>query len=197
MGKMWGVDHFDIVPDILVVGKNLSGGIEACAGVAARDDILGNNPDFSANSTFSGTPAGCAAGLKTLEIFKRDNVIEQAAKLAEIAREVMTPWQDQYEIVRRVRLSGLLLGVSFQHPGDQKDHEDWWYARAVRSEMLTRGVWAISDREENIRMYPALNMAEATFRDALGRIEDSIGKIDRDGQSIGDSPAWPTGDAGF
>ncbi len=97
MGKMWGVDLYDVVPDILVVGKNLSGGIEACAGVAARDDILGNNPDFSANSTFSGTPAGCAA------------------------REIMKPWQDKYEIVRRVRLSGLLLGVSFQHPADKND----------------------------------------------------------------------------
>ncbi len=197
MGKMWGVDLYDVVPDILVVGKNLSGGIEACAGVAARDDILGNNPDFSANSTFSGTPAGCAAGLKTLEIYRRDNVIENAASLAEIAREIMEPWQDKYEIVRRVRLSGLLLGVSFQCPADKKDDENWWYARAVRSEMLERGVWAISDREENIRMYPALNMAEQTFRQALAVIEESIEKIDREGQSVGNSPAWPTGDAGF
>ena len=42
-GRMWSVEHYDIVPDILVVGKNLSGGIEPCAGVAARDDILGDN----------------------------------------------------------------------------------------------------------------------------------------------------------
>ena len=40
-GKMWGVEHYDVTPDILVVGKNLSGGIEPCAGVAARDEILG------------------------------------------------------------------------------------------------------------------------------------------------------------
>ena len=196
-GKMWAVEHYDIVPDIMVVGKNLSGGVEACAGVAARDEILGNNPDFSANSTFAGTPAGCAAALKTLEIYERDNVIAHAAMLAEIAREIMAPWEDKYEIVRQVRLSGLLLGVSFQSPADKKDDENWWYARAIRSEMLHRGVWAISDREENIRMYPALNMAESNFRDALGVIEESIAKIEREGQSVGDSPAWPTGDAGF
>ena len=44
-GKMWGIDHYDVVPDILVVGKNLSGVIAPCAGVAARDDVLGNNPE--------------------------------------------------------------------------------------------------------------------------------------------------------
>ena len=46
-------------------------------------------------------------------------------------------------------------------------------------------------------MYPALNMAESNFRHALGVIEESIVKIEREGQSVGDSPAWPTGDAGF
>ena len=195
--KMWAVEHYDVVPDILVIGKNLSGGVEACAGVAARDEILGNNPDFSASSTFAGTPAGCAAGLKTLEIFKRDNIIDHAAKLAEIAKNVMSKWESKYEIVRQARLSGLLLGVSFQAPADKKDDDNWWYARAVRNEMLHTGVWAISDREENIRMYPALNMNIDTFKEGLSIMEAAIAKIDCNGQDLGNSPAWPSGDAGF
>ena len=195
--KMWAVEHYDVVPDILVIGKNLSGGVEACAGVATRDEILGNNPDFSASSTFAGTPAGCAAGLKTLEIYKRDNIIDHAAKLAEIAKDVMSKWESKYEIVRQVRLSGLLLGVSFQSPTDKKDDDNWWYARAVRNEMLHTGVWAISDREENIRMYPALNMNVDTFKEGLNIMEAAIAKIDCNGQDLGNSPAWPSGDAGF
>ena len=51
-----GVEHYDVVPDILVAGKNMSGGIEPCAGVAARDDILGDNPGPLRGSTFAGTP---------------------------------------------------------------------------------------------------------------------------------------------
>ena len=196
-GKMWAVEHYDVIPDILVMGKNLSGGIEACAGVSARDEILGNNPDFSASSTFAGTPAGCAAALKTLEIYARDNVIDHATKLSAIAKNIIGKWEKKYEIVRQVRLSGLLLGVSFQKPNDKPQDENWWYARAVRSEMLHTGVWAISDREENIRMYPALNMVEDTFREALSIMENAIAKIEKDGQSVGNSPAWPTGDAGF
>ena len=196
-GKMWGVEHYDVLPDIIVVGKNLSGGVEPCAGVAARDEILGDNPDFSAGSTFAGTPAGCAAGLKTLEIYERDNVVAHAAKLSEIAGEIMGTWENDYEIVRQVRGNGLLLGVSFQSPEEKKDEEAWWYSRAVRSEMLEHGVWAISDRQDTIRMYPALNMDESTFRAGLGVMEEAIAHVDREGQSVGDSPAWPTGGTGF
>ncbi len=196
-GKMWAVEHYDVIPDIMVVGKNLSGGIEPCAGVAARDEILGDNPEFTAGSTFAGTPAGCAAGLKTLEIFERDNVVEHAAKLTEIAEGIMSSWERKYEIVRQVRGNGLLIGVSFQSPEGKDEDANWWYSRAVRGQMLQNGVWAISDREDTIRMYPALNMEEKTLRDGLAVMEEAIAKINREGQNVGDSPAWPTGVAGF
>jgi acetylornithine/succinyldiaminopimelate/putrescine aminotransferase len=101
-GKMWGVEHYDVIPDILVVGKNLSGGIAPCAGIASKDDILGDAQEFSTGSTFAGTPAGCAAGIKTLEIYERDKVVEHAAMLGELAEKAMKQWE-QYAIVRQVR----------------------------------------------------------------------------------------------
>ena len=112
----------DVVPDILVVGKNLSGGIEPCAGIAARDDILGDNDAFLSGSTFAGTPAGCAAGIKTLEIFKRDGVVEQAARLGDVAQDIMSGWE-RYDIVRQVRSNGLLMGVSFKSPDNAEEDE--------------------------------------------------------------------------
>jgi len=193
-GEMWGIDHYDVVPDILVVGKNLSGGIAPCAGIAARDDILGDCKEFHSGSTFAGTPAGCAAGLKTLEIFERDGVVAHAKRLGEIAVNIMREWA-QYDIVREVRTSGLLLGVGIQSPTDKE--EDWWYARAVRSRMLENGVWAICDRENAIRMYPALNIEEQLLREGLEIMGEAIRHVDKHGQPYGDSPAWPTGDAGF
>ncbi len=193
-GKMWGIDHYDVIPDILVVGKNLSGGIVPCAGIAARDDILGDNDEFSSGSTFAGTPAGCAAGLKTLEIYERDNVVGQAAHLGEVAAEVMKDWES-YGIVKQVRSSGLLIGVSFESANSEEDN--WWTARAVRSKMLAGGVWAISDREQTIRMYPALNMDEAVLREGLEIMRQAIEEVNEQGQDSGNSPAWPTGVAGF
>ena len=193
-GKMWGVDHYDVIPDILVVGKNLSGGIAPCAGIASRDDILGSNQEFSSGSTFAGTPAGCAAGIKTLEIYERDKVVESAAHLGAVAAEKMSAWE-QFDIVKQVRGNGLLMGVSFESP--DAEAKNWWFARSVRSRMLDNGVWAISDREDTIRMYPALNMDETVLLEGLDIMEEAIRYVNEHGQTEGNSPGWPTGVAGF
>ena len=196
-GKMWGIEHYDVVPDILVVGKNLSGGIEPCAGIAARDDILGDNDDFASGSTFAGTPAGCAAGIKTLEIYERDKVVEHAAHLSKVAAEIMQDWE-KYDIVRQVRANGLLMGVGFKKPDNAEEGEkDWWSARAVRGKMLEAGAWAICDKEETIRLYPALNMDEKVLREGLAIMEDAIRHVNEHGHTEGNAPAFPTGVAGF
>ncbi len=198
-GRMWAIEHYVVEPDILVYGKNLSGGIAPLAGVSARDDILGDNPHFDSGSTFAGTPAGCAAALKTLEIFSRDNVVEHAQHLGQIAASITQGWE-RFGIVRQARGNGLLLGVSFQAPADRDDNvENWWVARAVRGYMLERGVWAISAREDTIRMYPALTMDEAVLREGLEIMEEAIAHVEETGLSAteGDSAAYPSGVAGF
>ena len=194
-GKMWSVEHYGLVPDILVAGKNLSGGIEPCAGVAAKDDILGDNPRASGGSTFAGTPAGCAAALKTLEIYERDSIVASAAHLGEVAAKRMADWPARYPIVGQVRTLGLLMGVSFNAQEGQEDDEH--VARTVRDEMLKRGVWAICELERQVRMYPALNMDEAVLRRGLDLMEESIDQVQRHGATVGDYPPMPSGVVGF
>lgn len=196
-GRLWGIEHYDVVPDILVYGKNLSGGIAPLCGISARDDILGDNKAFASGSTFAGTPAGCAAAIKTLEIFERDDIVAQAKRLGEIAADVMGGWES-HDIVRQARGNGLLLGVSFQKPASAGDDDkDWWTAREVRGRMLEHGVWAISDRQDTIRMYPALNMDEAVLREGLEIMEEAIRHVGKHGHTEGDAAAYPSGVAGF
>lgn len=196
-GRMWGVAHYDVVPDILVYGKNLSGGIAPLCGISARDDIMGDNTDFASGSTFAGMPAGCAAAIRTLDIFERDDIVGKAERLGKIAAGIMHKWE-RYEIVRQARGNGLLLGVSFCKPASAAgDEKDWWTARAVRGKMLENGVWAISDHEDTIRMYPALNMAESTLREGLEIMEDAIRHVEKHGHAEGDAAAYPSGVAGF
>jgi 4-aminobutyrate aminotransferase-like enzyme len=196
-GRMWGIEHYEVVPDVLVYGKNLSGGIAPLAGISARDDIMGNNPAFASGSTFAGTPAGCAAAIRTLEIFERDQVVAHAKRLGDIAAGIMRKWE-AFGIVREARGNGLLLGVSFGKPESAgADEKDWWTARAVRGMMLENGVWAICDRQDTIRLYPALNMAEAVLREGLEIMESAIRHVEKHGHTEGDAPAFPTGVAGF
>ena len=199
-GSMWGIDHYSVLPDMIVVGKNLSGGIEACAGVATRDEILGDNPRASSGSTFAGTPGGCAAGLKTLEIYQRDGIVSNAAELADFAADRMASWTERYAIVKEVRCLGLLMGVSFSHPEPYtlgEGYEDSWVARTVRNEMLVNGVWAICDTEPTVRMYPALNMDKQNLSQALEIMESAIQKVENGAQLVGDFPAMPSGVTGF
>lgn len=196
-GRMWGIEHYDVIPDILVYGKNLSGGIAPLAGVSARDEILGDNVHFQSGSTFAGTPAGCAAAIRTLEIYERDGIVAHAKRLGDIAADIMGKWES-YGIVRQARGNGLLLGTSFARPDSASaDEKDWWTARAVRGRMLENGVWAISDHEDTIRMYPALNMSEDVLREGLGIMEEAIRYVEQHGQDEGDAPGWPSGVAGF
>lgn len=196
-GRMWGIEHYGVVPDILVYGKNLCGGIAPLCGISARDDILGDNTEFMSGSTFAGMPAGCAAAIKTLQIFERDKIVAHAKRLGDIAAGIMREWE-QFEIVRQARGNGLLLGVSFGKQASADAEEmDWWTARAVREKMLENGVWAISDRQDTIRMYPALNMEESVLREGLQIMEDAIRHVNEHGHDVGNSPAWPSGVAGF
>ena len=157
-----------------------------------------NSPGSSdSGSTFAGTPAGCAAAIKTLEIFERDHIVAHAKKLGNIAAGIMREWESS-PIVRQARGNGLLLGVSFGKPESADvEEKDWWTARAVRGRMLENGVWAISDREDTIRLYPALNMDESNLREGLQVMEDAIRHVENHGHIEGDATAWPSGVAGF
>jgi 4-aminobutyrate aminotransferase-like enzyme len=192
-GTLWAVEHADVIPDIMVVGKHLSGGIEPFAGFSARDDILGDNPRATSGSTFAGTPAGCAAALKTLEIIERDDVLTQARHLSELAAAACADWSERFEIVSEVRGLGLLIGVSFQGSRANGVH----VARSVRDEMLKRGVWALCDFQPQVRLYPALNMAPEVFLQGLSAMAEAIETVDRKGPTVGDYPARPSGNVGF
>ena len=142
-------------------------------------------------------PAGCAAAIRTLHIFERDDIVAHAKRLGDIAAAIMSEWE-KYDIVREARGNGLLLGVSFGKPESAgADEKDWWTARAVRGKMLENGVWALSDHEDTIRMYPALNMEESVLREGLQIMEDAILHVEKHGHTEGNAAAYPSGVAGF
>ena len=117
--------------------------------------------------------------------------------MGDIAADIMSGCE-AYGIVRQARGNGLLLGVSFCKPESaDADEKDWWTARAVRGRMLENGVWAISDSEDTIRMYPALNMKESVLREGLKIMEDAIRHVEKHGHVEGDIAGFPSGVAGF
>ena len=79
-GKMWAYENWDVEPDLIVVGKGISGGSMPLAAVVARGDIT-EKADAYVASTYSGHPAACAAAIKTIEILQRDRLFDHANEL--------------------------------------------------------------------------------------------------------------------
>jgi len=109
-GKMWGVDHFSVIPDILVAGKSLSGGLVLSATIA-RKEIMDSVDVGGLGGTFGGNPLACVAALKVLEILKEENLLEQTTRLGKIAKSRLEEMKSRYNLIGDVRGLGCAIGV--------------------------------------------------------------------------------------
>jgi 4-aminobutyrate aminotransferase len=110
-GRMFGFEHYDVVPDILVTGKALGGAVVPIACVSTRDDldILG---DLSiGHYTHEKNPFAAAAALATLRIIREEGLVENAAALGEHGLRLAGALKDKHRLVGEVRGKGLVIGV--------------------------------------------------------------------------------------
>ncbi len=176
-GKFWAIEHYNMDPDILVTAKGLTGGLIPIGAVIMSDEVAGKERAYS-GSTFAGSPAGCAAALKTIDIIYRDNLLENAAKNGEEALKYMKEWMDKYDFIVDSRGIGYFLATSIQTPyGDEADIE---LAKRIFIEAKKHGVWVIWDDEPHIRIYPPLNMPLEILMEGLENLERAINKVYRE-----------------
>lgn len=107
-GKLFGFEHFGIVPDILLLAKGLGGGMPIGAFIADKTvmDSLKDNPILGHITTFGGHPVSCAAGLATLEILLDEELMEPVARMEQLFREKL-----QHHKIKEIRGKGLMLAV--------------------------------------------------------------------------------------
>jgi len=176
-GKFWAFEHYEFTPDIVVTAKGLTGGLIPIGAVIMSDEVAGTERAYS-GSTFAGSPAGCAAALKTIEIIYRDNLLDMVTRNGEEALKVMREWVEKYDIIVDSRGIGYFLATSVQTKyGDEADIE---IAKRIFIEAKKFGVWAIWDDEPHIRIYPPLNMPLELLLEGLDALEKAIGKVEKD-----------------
>lgn len=114
-GKMFGVDHWEVVPDFMSMAKGITSGYAQLGGVAMTEDIrdaLNAYDDMLPHGfTYSGHPAACAVGLKNIEIVERDGLVHHALDMGEKLKKGMQYLQDKYPIFANHRNRGLLAGL--------------------------------------------------------------------------------------
>ena len=164
-GKMLACDHEGVRPDILILGKALSGGVVPVSAALADDHIMMNIKPGEHGSTFGGNPIAAKVSMAALQVIKDENLVEKAAYLGNIFRteigKISSP------MIEKVRGKGLLNAVIIR-PKDGKEAWD------VCLKMKENGVLAKPTHQHIIRFAPPLVITEDELRDAIDRIKKSI-----------------------
>ena len=118
------VDHFGIKPDILVLGKALSGGVFPVSAVLADDEIMLTIKPGEHGSTYGGNPLGCKVAIAALEVVKEEKLAQNAAYLGKVFRErIHQNLVEQSDLVNLVRGKGLLNAIVIN---DSEDSHTAW-----------------------------------------------------------------------
>ena len=164
-GKLLACDHEGVRPDILILGKALSGGLMPISAVLADDEIMLTIKPGEHGSTFGGNPIAAKVAIAALTVLKDEKLAENAERLGQIFRSEMKGIKS--DMVELVRGKGLLNAVAIR-PKNGKTAWDVCLA------MKDKGVIAKPTHEHIIRFAPPLVITEAQLMEALGLIKEAF-----------------------
>lgn len=169
-GKMLAVDHEDIRPDVLILGKALSGGIYPVSAVLADDNIMLCIKPGEHGSTYGGNPVASKVAIAALEVLKEEKLAENADKLGNIFRAEMQKLVEEFEMVELVRGKGLLNAVIIKPTNGIS-------AWDVCVAMKENGLIAKPTHEHIIRFAPPLVINEEQLMEAVAIIRKTIEEL--------------------
>jgi ornithine--oxo-acid transaminase len=164
-GRLLCSDHENVRPDILILGKALSGGIMPVSAVLADDEIMLTIKPGEHGSTFGGNPLACKVAIAALEVIKEEKLAENAMKLGKIFRDELSSFKS--EMIELVRGKGLLNAVVVR-PKEGKTAWDVCVA------MKENGLIAKPTHEHIIRFAPPLVITEEQLREAIDIIKETF-----------------------
>lgn len=167
-GKMLACDHEGVRPDILVLGKALSGGIYPVSCVLADDEIMLTIKPGEHGSTYGGNPVAAAVSMAALDVLQEEKLAENASQMGEIFRKEMS--EIKSDMILSVRGKGLLNAIAIK-PGAPKS------AWEICLNMKDNGVIAKPTHEHIIRFTPPLIIQEEQLRQAIGLIKKSFAEM--------------------
>ena len=170
-GKWFCVQHYDIIPDVIVMGKGVGGGFPVSA-FAVKEEYSWALEKASASTTYGGNPMACAAGYATLEVIEEENILENVNKVGTFIMEKLKKIKDSHKIVGYVRGKGLLIAIDLVK--DKNSNEAFNEAgKMVYQRAFSKGL-AWIPAGNILRLAPPLVMTEKLAAKALEIIDGSI-----------------------
>jgi ornithine--oxo-acid transaminase len=168
-GKMLACDHEHVRPDILILGKALSGGIMPVSAVLADDDIMLNIHPGQHGSTYGGNPLACAVAMEALQVLKDEKMAENAEAMGELLRKSLREINSRH--IKLVRGKGLLNAIVI-------NHEDKNAAWKFCLELKENGLLAKPTHGDKIRFAPPLMIDAHQIEECTGIIAKSLSALD-------------------
>ncbi|WP_405606153.1 ornithine--oxo-acid transaminase [Polaribacter sp. Asnod1-A03] len=170
-GKMLAVDHENVKPDVLILGKALSGGVFPVSAVLANDSVMNVIKPGNHGSTFGGNPVAAAVAIAALEVIADEKLAENAEKLGQIFRNELSEFANENELVKSVRGKGLLNAILIN------DTEDSSTAWDICMKLRDNGLLAKPTHGNIIRFAPPLVMNKEQLMDCLDIIKKTISEF--------------------
>lgn len=164
-GKLLCCDHEDFKPDILILGKALSGGVFPVSAVLANDEVMLCIKPGEHGSTFGGNPLACKIAMAALQVVKDEKLAENAERLGKIFREGLRNINS--DLISLVRGKGLLNAIVIEH----SDSKAAW---SLCMQFKEKGLLAKPTHGDKIRLAPPLVINEAQIAEALNIIADCV-----------------------
>lgn len=167
-GTMLACDHENVRPDILILGKALSGGTIPVAAVLADDIVMLQIKPGEHGSTYGGNPLACAVAMKALEVIKTEKMVENSLKMGEILRAELAKLNSPF--VASIRGRGLLNAIVIKH----ENPEAAWDLCLHLKEL---GILAKPTHGDKIRFAPPLIITEAQIKEAVQLIGQGLEQL--------------------
>lgn len=167
-GKMLACDHENVKPDILILGKALSGGVLPVSAVLANDEVMMNIKPGEHGSTYGGNPLACAVATTALTVLKEEKMAENAEAMGSLLRAELAALQSPF--IETIRGKGLLNAIVIKHHNPEAA---WDFCL----ELKENGLLAKPTHGDKIRFAPPLLINKDQILECVGIIGDSLKKL--------------------
>jgi len=176
-GRWLCMEHWDVLPDVVTLGKGLGNGFPVTACVA-REGIRDRFDKISASSSYGGNPMACAAALASVQVIEEEGLLENSRRLGEVALQRMQKMVADHPIIGDVRAKGCLMGIELVKDRGTKEPFDeagkQVYVRAFKKGLA----WIPAGHI--LRMSPPIIMNDAELLRGLDIIDEAIGETESD-----------------
>lgn len=171
-GKWFASEHFDVVPDVMIVAKGIASGFPM-AGVVSRKELMDKWTMGRHGSTYGGNPVACAAALASIDVIEKDNLLENTRKMGEYFISRLNEFKQKYPFIKEVRGLGLMIGMEVANDDGTPDGE---LIERLVDECFKRKLLLLDCGIKNhiIRFIPPLNVTKAEIDKAISIIAEAL-----------------------